>query len=178
MNAETEVLILPYDVVDGVSVVKRLVTELQEGGWRRLRAAVHSAKYTGNFPALLDALVTFAGAGNAVELTFGADVFRAGAKGTDYAAIETLLARLDAFASVRLFLYHEAGRTFHPKLYLFDAEAQSKALLIIGSSNWTEGGFVSNVEVDVVVHLDLTDEEHRATYDRIVKCFADYWSEQ
>lgn len=175
MKVDAELIILPYDGAAG-GVVGRLVSELREGGWKRFRAAVHSAKATGNFTALLDALFAFAQAGHATELTFGADVFRAG-KGTDYAAIKTLLDRLDALPSARLCLYREKGRTFHPKLYLFDAEAESRALLLVGSSNWTEGGFLSNVEVDVVIHLDLGDDEHRATYDRVAKCFSDYWSE-
>ena len=45
---------------------------------------------------------------------------------------------------VRIIKHRIPGHTFHPKLYLFEWE--SRADLIIGSSNITEGGFFGNYE--------------------------------
>ncbi|MFW9973207.1 MAG: hypothetical protein ACFFDF_23690, partial [Candidatus Odinarchaeota archaeon] len=41
------------------------------------------------------------------------------------------------------------------KLYLFSNEEKSRALLILGSSNWSKGGLVTNVEANILVNFDL-----------------------
>lgn len=178
MKADIEIIILPYDAADEDSLLRRLVAELTNGSWTRFRAAVAFAKFSGNFKQLLSALNAFATAGNSVQLTFGADIFGANTKGTDFEAIEVLLSELGTVPKVDIFLYHEKGRTFHPKIYLFDSEAARQARVIIGSSNWSKGGMMTNVEVDAVINLDLANEEHQASYLRIVECFRTYWSEQ
>ncbi len=109
-------------------------------------------------------------------MTFGADTFAGNAKGSDYDAIDQILRSLDP-QSTHVYLYHEQGRTFHPKVYLFDNNKEQQALLIIGSSNWGEGGLVTNIEANIAVHLDLSDKSHAELYDKIAKCFEDYWSE-
>ncbi len=177
MKTETEIIVLPYDAADGKSLVHRLISELEGGTWERFRAAIAFAKSSGNYKELLAALTSFAQAGNHIGLTFGADTFGKNTKGSDLDAFETLINELSEFPSVRLHLYHEKNRTFHPKIYLFDSKEKVRALLIIGSSNWSHGGMVSNVEADVVIHLDLSDKEHLATYEKMSSCFVDYWSE-
>lgn len=47
------------------------------------------------------------------------------------------------------------GHTFHPKLYLFEATGQ-RAVLLLGSSNLTDGGIFKNYEVAACLSLDLT----------------------
>lgn len=177
MRAETEFLILPYDAAGrrGSSLLHRLVAELNGKIWRRMRAAVAFARTSANVKELHDALAGFAEEGGTIGLTFGADQF-GGEGGSDFEAINALAKRLDSYPNVRVHLYHEDGRTFHPKLYLFDDEAEGRARAIVGSSNWSRGGLAENVEVNVIVDLDLADGEHAAAYARLGECFDTYWS--
>ena len=98
-------------------------------------------------------------------------------RGSDYGAIRLILEQLQDRENVELHLYHERGRTFHPKLYLFANREDERALLFVGSSNWSEGGFVRNVEANVVVSLDLTDPEHAACFNQLEVYFDRYWTE-
>lgn len=177
ITAEVELLVLPYSAATGLSVLHRLVTELESGAWERFWCAVAFGKQTGNFPALLTALKQFVDSGGEASITFGADVFSGQAKGTDYDAVHALLTTLDASPTFSLHLYHEVGRTFHPKVYLFDNATTEKALAIIGSSNWSDGGLVNNVEANTLVHLDLSDNSHGNFHEDLVKLFHEYWRE-
>ena len=175
MQAYIEFIVLPYDSASGASMLARLISELNSGTWTRFRAAVAFARSSGNDADLLEALEDFANGGGVVSLTFGADTFAGNAKGSDYDAIQEILDSLDS-TPAQLHLYHEDSRTFHPKVYLFDNNVDRKALLIVGSSNWGQGGLVNNVEANVAVHLDLSKESHEVVYDRVVECFEVYWS--
>lgn len=59
-------------------------------------------------------------------------------------------------------VFHDrAGGTFHPKIYL--AEGPEQAVLMVGSSNATPGGWFSNYEASLEVRFALPDEsEHPA----------------
>ena len=48
------------------------------------------------------------------------------------------------------------GHTFHPKIYLLEWENSAK--IIVGSNNWTEGGFFRNYEGCACVHYDLPSD--------------------
>jgi len=172
-----ELLVLPYASAAGRSLLHVLIEELRRGTWSRFQAAVAFAKASGNFPDLVDALHAFAEAGGRVELTFGADTFSGETKGSDLEAVEELVESLDGLPSAAVHLYHEKGRTFHPKVYLFSNEVEQTALLIVGSSNWSEGGLVTNVEANVLIRLDLTDAAHRKVFDDAQRCFTEYWKE-
>ncbi len=176
--SEIELLVLPYDSATGQSLLHRLISEIESGNWKRFRAAVAFAKSSGNYDELLSALLRFARNGGPVEMTFGADVFGGDVRGSDFDAVRRLLIKLGDLPTVRIHLYHEAGRTFHPKVYLFDAEAEGRALAVIGSSNWSYGGLVDNVEVNVLLRLDLSAQEQLVIYERLSECFATYWKEQ
>jgi HKD family nuclease len=57
---------------------------------------------------------------------------------------------------------------YHPKLYIFKEEA--KALVVIGSSNLTEGGLKDNVEINAILSLSDGDEllsDIYALYNRL-----------
>ena len=177
MINETEVLLLPYDSVNGDSLMARLVSELQCGKWTRFRAAVAFARVSGNDQRLIGALKEFGSRGGEIQLTFGADTFAGNAKGSDFEAIHELVTSLDNIASAQINLYHETSRTFHPKIYFFDHEQTRRALLIVGSSNWGNGGLVNNIEANVLVHLDLSVESHLAVYERVSECFTTHWSD-
>jgi HKD family nuclease len=172
-----EVLIFPYTATRGRSLLSLLIDELKSHRWDRFQAAVAFAKASGNYQDLLNAQLAFAQSGGKVELTFGADRFGPESLGSDYQAIEGLLQALDSQPTVRVTLYHEEGRTFHPKLYLFSNAVQRKALLVVGSSNWSSGGFFDNVEANVALTLNLQLGAHRQIYDPVQRCFEDYWKE-
>ena len=172
-----EVLLFPYDAAVGKSLFHRLIEELDSGCWTRLRVAVAFARDSGNANELLDALTNFVSSGGVVGLTFGADVFGAD-PGSDLQAIKELFTRFDPYKNATIHVYHESGRTFHPKIYLFDNQECEKALLIIGSSNWSRGGLATNVEGNILLHLELDIEEERDIYDRLEYCFANYWTEE
>jgi HKD family nuclease len=172
MKADVELIFLPYAEEKQATMVDVLIRELKDAKWTSFTAAVAFARSSGNASELLDALSDFANKGGAIEMTFGGNTFADG-EGSDYEAIETLLKELSAYPTVKLYLYNEPTRTFHPKLYLF-ANA-TEAALIVGSSNWTQGGLQRNVEVDVVLRLDLNDPEQKSTYDRTVEIYQTYW---
>ncbi len=106
-------------------------------------------------------------------MTFGADTFGADS-GSDFQAIEQLVSRLEPYPNATIHLYHESGRTFHPKIYLLDHAANEKALMVVGSSNWSYGGLAGNIEANILIHLSLNIEEEREIYDRLSYCFANY----
>ena len=178
MLAEIDVLVLPYSSIDGNSLLNLLINEFSSEIWTNFKAAVAFCKQTGTIKDLLDAMQTFSERGGEIEITFGADTFGAETKGSDYEAIETILTKFNENPNVNIYLYHEKSRTFHPKIYLFSNEEVQKALLIVGSSNWSEGGFINNIEVDVIIRLDLKKPDHLACYNKIVEHIEDYWQEQ
>ena len=174
MKTNVELIFLPYEEERQATMVDVLIRELKDAKWTSFTAAVAFARSSGNAAELLNALAAFAKRGGAIEMTFGANTFAEG-DGSDYEAIEALLKELSDCPNVKLYLYNEPTRTFHPKLYLF-ANA-NEAALIIGSSNWTQGGLQRNVEVNVVLRLDLKDAEQMATYEKTREIYQTYWKE-
>lgn len=177
MLADTEFIILPYTSREGGSILHLLARELSSGAWDTFRGAVAFAKRSGNEKRLLKALTTFARRGGTIALTVGADVFGQTIRGSEYDALQTILHALEPFPSAKLYLYHERGRTFHPKLYLFSSESTGKALVIVGSSNWTRGGLIENVEANVLVRFDLTQQKHKAEFEKLTATMKRYWTE-
>jgi HKD family nuclease len=174
MRTDVELMFLPYAGATQETLVDVLIREFASGKWSSFSAAVAFARESGNYRELLVSLTDFARGGGTIEMTFGANRFAEG-EGSDYRAIEALLRELGDFPNVHLYLYEQPDRTFHPKLYLF--ASQTHALLIIGSSNWTQGGFQRNVEANVLLRLDLSDREQKGAYDRTVDVFHTYWRE-
>jgi HKD family nuclease len=170
-----EFLVLPYDSLRRTgSLVARLTSELRSTRWDTFEAAVAFAKESGNYAPLLNALVSFVQRGGAAYLTFGADSFQ-GKKGSDFAAIEGLLERLDGLPGAHIFLFRDGNRTFHPKVYLFSNRERRRALLVVGSSNWSTGGLCTNVEANLVVTLDLSSGPARRLHSRVRRILARYW---
>jgi HKD family nuclease len=60
---------------------------------------------------------------------------------------------------------------------LFSNEQEGNALLIVGSSNWSDGGLVNNIEANVLLKLELDKEDHKQCYQMISEYFATYWTE-
>lgn len=177
MEAEVDFVILPYASAEGKSLLHLLIEELNGSSWTHFRAGVAFAKAGGNYEELFAAMSGFVARGGSIDLTFGADTFSNESRGSDYLAIEELVAHFDCEERVRISLYHEKGRTFHPKVYMFVNEAQKKALVFVGSSNWSSGGFCQNIEANVALKLDLTKKDHLDCYTKLKQCFDQYWSE-
>lgn len=176
MLTETEIIILPYAGKENKTLLHILIDEFKGGKWNKFKAAIAFVKQSGNYKELLDAMKDFVARGGSIEMTFGGDIFGF-ETGSEYEAIETLLKSINDSPNVKVYLYHERGRTFHPKMYLFSNEEERTALLFIGSSNWSKAGFTDNIEVNVKITLDLNKEKHRVSYDTLVEHFKTYWQE-
>ena len=176
MLTNTEVIILPYAGENNRTILHLLLDEFGSNKWTLFQCAVAFAKVSGNYKELLEAITNFLTSGGSVEITFGADVFGRDVKGSEYEAVEQLLSEFQNQPNAKFFLYHEKGsRTFHPKIYLFSNPKTSKALLLVGSSNWSAGGFHDNVEANVSIELDLTKEDHLSCYKQVQSYFSEYW---
>ncbi|MEZ4252316.1 MAG: phospholipase D family protein [Polyangiales bacterium] len=172
-----ELLVLPYASARNRSLTHVLIEELRSGSWTRFRAAVAFARSSANTRELLEALHDFAKDDGEIGITFGADSFGEEAQGSDELAVRQILERLEMFPKTRLYLYHEEGRVFHPKVYLFDNFLDKKALAILGSSNWTRSGQINNVEANAIVPLDLELDSELKQFEELNHCFVEYWSE-
>ena len=176
MLTNTEVIILPYSGEAKRTILHLLIDEFGSDKWTLFQSAVAFAKTSGNYEELLKAIATFLRSGGRVEMTFGADVFGRDVKGSEYEAIEKLLSEFQNQPNAKFFLYHEKGsRTFHPKIYLFSNPKTNKALLLVGSSNWSAGGFHDNVEANISVELDLTKADHLSCHQQVQSYFSVYW---
>lgn len=70
-------------------------------------------------------------------------------------------------------IFHDRGRTFHPKVYV--AEGEEHGLLLVGSHNLTSGGLAWNYEAGLLCRLDFNDpgdlqirDAVRDYFDRLV----------
>ncbi|WP_258802630.1 phospholipase D family protein [Pseudarthrobacter sp. NS4] len=64
------------------------------------------------------------------------------------------------------YVFHDAGRTFHPKVYV--ASGSSKASLFIGSNNMTAGGLAWNYEAALWIDLDRDEADDEALYQSVM----------
>src|SRR4051812_12610016 len=54
------------------------------------------------------------------------------------------------------YVFHQRGRTFHPKVYR--ASSPADGLTLVGSHNFTAGGAGNNFEAGALGRLDLSDQ--------------------
>jgi HKD family nuclease len=114
-----------------------------------LTIVVAWAKRSG-FRQVGDALVKLRQRGVHITMIVGID-----AGGATRQGLELVMEHSD-----EAFVYHVAGRTFHPKMYFGDGDAGFIAF--IGSNNLTRGGAVENFELGVVVDGDPSKSEDDA----------------
>ena len=74
-----------------------------------------------------------------------------------------------------MYLYHNNDfyRTFHPKVYVFE-KISKKAIVVIGSSNLTQGGLFTNYELCSVTELDLQNVDEKKQFDEIMATLNNY----
>lgn len=145
-----------------------LKTALSEQGqiWNSFQAAVAFAKRSG-VAHLQNELQGFVDRGGYIRIVIGIDQY-----GTSIEALSDLLNIIGDKGEI--WINHEPNKyiTFHPKVYLFEAE--SSALLIVGSGNLTEGGLYTNDEASLVYELDLSSHENQILLQK-VKDAVDNW---
>ncbi|GAB4408740.1 MAG: hypothetical protein Fur0044_02100 [Anaerolineae bacterium] len=138
-----------------------LKTALSEQGqiWNSFQAAVAFAKQSG-VAHLQNELQGFVNRGGYIRMVIGIDQY-----GTSIEALSDLLSIIGDKGEI--WINHEPNKyiTFHPKVYLFEAE--SSALLIVGSGNLTEGGLYTNDEASLVYELDLSKADDHALLDEV-----------
>lgn len=133
--------------------------------WPHFRAAVAFVKQSGT-KHIRDALAKFS-AKNTVHIIAGIDH-----RGTSVEGLKDLLDKTST-GSITVF-HNRLRKTFHPKIYLFKSD--TRADLLIGSGNLTEGGIFSNYEAALRLRLDLSDEEH-ASLLAAVEGTLDRWAD-
>ncbi|PDV97367.1 phospholipase D family protein [Candidatus Chloroploca asiatica] len=148
-----------------MSALKFLQHHFNDHQWTEFRAAVAFVKrsgirHIGNF------LRDFSKRGE-VDLTVGISL-----EGSSRQGLQGLLNSLEGRGKLWVF-YNEVEATFHPKIYLFKND--TKADVVIGSANLTEGGLFSNYEASCAISLDLNHKEDQETLYQI-EVSLDYWS--
>lgn len=167
-----DIIALPDDSESG-GLLEVLVSELSNSNWTSFQAAVAFLKGSGNNSILFEKLDSFLVCGKSVALTFGADSFQGDTYGSNWFAAETILSHLGHHEKFDLFLFRDSERTFHPKVYFF--KSNKEALVIIGSSNWSYGGLLDNVEMNVTLSLDLDNPDDHKVFEKVERLFSEVW---
>ncbi|WP_323986767.1 phospholipase D family protein [Microbacterium plantarum] len=126
------------------------------GQFDELRIAVAWAKKSG-LGRIWDSLATFRAQGGRVVIILGVSEGGATREGLEI-ALE---------AADEAFVFHDPGRTFHPKVYL--ATSSGVCSLMVGSSNLTAGGLGWNHEASLWV--DWGAGEHNDVIDAVSAWF-------
>lgn len=134
----------PFD--DCFSLYDALVRALDDERLTELSVVVAWGKESG-LQRIRPYLQAFRARGGNARILLGIDA--------DGATFEGLYAAVDDFNEARV-LFNAKSRTFHPKLYVVTGETAS--IVIIGSSNLTKGGLVSNYEAGMCLELDLSND--------------------
>lgn len=143
-------------------VGEEIAKALKNGRYSNFKAAVAYVRNSG-LSRIHSELADFVGSGGKTSIIAGIDQGN-----TSYQA----LVNLKTFAKDNLFIHHDRNFdiTFHPKIYLFGNSQVEK--VILGSSNFTAGGFYLNYEANISVKLGSSGKAKR--FRRQV---LDYWSD-
>lgn len=110
---------------------------------KEIKIAVAYLK-TGGYTALSSGITNFLEKGGRLEIVLGLADYGI----TDSLPLKKLLALKKKFGK-HLNLLFICNRRFHPKLFIF--KNNKKATILIGSSNFTGGGFGGNIEANVSI---------------------------
>ncbi len=93
--------------------------------------------------------------GNKITLVCGLDFYQ-----TEPEALKEVYSLSQKYNNCKLMIKkQDVKSTFHPKIYYFKNE--KKATLIIGSANFTKGGFESNFELSISSTFELASKENK-----------------
>lgn len=88
-----------------------------------------------------------------VEIVCGLDFYQ-----TEPSALKELYELTKIYTNLNSQIFSSKGNiTFHPKIYSFTQK--NKCTLIIGSANFTKGGFVDNFELSTINTIESTSQE-------------------
>lgn len=137
-----EITLLTHENTAGSEIAKTL----KSGKYSDFKVAVAYAKNSG-ISRIFNELANFSNNGGKTSIIAGIDQ-----NNTSYQA----LVNLKTFAKDNLFIHHDKNFdiTFHPKVYIFGNKEIEK--VIVGSSNFTAGGFFLNYEANIGVTLDTS----------------------
>ena len=138
-----------------------LLSRQEKDRFDTVRMAVAFAKASGA-RRIIESLRRYISNGGDVKAVLGIDH-----QGTSRQGLEILLD-----AGVEVYVFHEdnAGRTYHPKLYLFERKGL-EGVALVGSNNLTSGGLYENFELGLRVDHDLTLEEDERLFGEMVRSF-------
>ncbi len=145
-----------------------LKAQLLSGDWTDFKAAVAFVRASG-VDHLRDAIAQFSRTATAAVVV-GVDL-----RGTSVEGLSGLLASVGRRGAVFAF-HNESSSTFHPKLYIF--RNSSRAEVLVGSNNLTEGGLFTNYEAAAVVRLDLADPQHAEALNQLDADMASWMDDQ
>lgn len=152
-----EIILLTHENTAGNEISETL----KSGKYSDFKVAVAYAKNSG-ISRVYNELANFSNNGGKTSIIVGIDQ-----NNTSYQA----LVNLKTFAKDNLFIHHDKNFdiTFHPKVYLFGNKEIEK--VIVGSSNFTAGGFFLNYEANIGVTLDTSKNAKN-----FQKQVTDYWN--
>ncbi len=142
----------------------------ESGSYERFDAAVAFVKRSG-IQHVADSIREFAGQGGGIRIVVGIDQH-----GTSAEGLSDLLEAVGDHGTIWICHDSDLYVTFHPKLYVF--KGTTEALLIIGSSNLTEGGLYSNDEASIVCSLDTNVPDDLGLLQQIEAAFDEWCSPQ
>ena len=151
-----ELKLLTQEKTAGEEIAKTL----KSGKYSDFKVAVAYSRNSG-ISRIYNELSDFSNNGGITSVIAGIDQ-----NNTSYQA----LVNLKTFAKNNLFIHHDKNFdiTFHPKVYLFGNREIEK--IIVGSSNFTAGGFFLNYEANIDVTLD--NSKNAKDFQKQV---VDYW---
>ncbi|MFH1195378.1 MAG: phospholipase D-like domain-containing protein [bacterium] len=152
-----ELTFLTHENTAGEEIAKTL----KSGKYSDFKVAVAYSRNSG-ISRIYNELSDFANNGGKTSVIAGIDQ-----NNTSYQA----LINLKTFAKDNLYIHHDRNFdiTFHPKVYLFGNKEIEK--VIVGSSNFTAGGFFLNYEANISVMLD-----NSKSAKNFQKQVAEYWN--
>jgi len=160
------ILIQPHSATLGEFLLNAFAGQF--GSFHSFTAVVAFVKQSGT-QHLVETIEKWVAEGNKVKFIVGTDH-----RGTSKEGLEDLMRMIGRRGEVWVSGVAEAHITFHPKVYLFEGDAQ--ALALIGSHNLTQGGLFTNDEAAAIQRLDLSVKEDRETLRSLKEAITN-WSD-
>jgi HKD family nuclease len=150
---KARIVLQPF--ADDLSLYEILEQALADERLSEFTAVVAWAKQSG-LRRIRPLLSAFRARGGCARIVLGVD--------EGGASIEGLRAAITDFNEA-LVLHDWAAGTFHPKLYMISGEEAS--IVVIGSSNLTRGGLITNYEAGVCLELDLAQDADLQVHETV-----------